>query len=127
MALWSINTPFINQSTSPYCLSMICQAQCLAIQEEQKRSFIEELLTLGQLQPLPRDLPCQQCTRPTSRREHLSHYAGVACLRGQPQEDRELPQGRDCVLLLPTVSPVWCPVHRRPHTLTNPCGGFRGF
>ena len=59
---------------------MICQVPCLAIREEQKKPFTEELLTLGQLQPLPRDPPWQQCAWPTSRRAHFSHHAGAACL-----------------------------------------------
>lgn len=123
MVLWSIKTPFTNQSTSPYCLSMICQVQCLAIQEEQKSSFIEELLILGQLQPLPRDLPWQWYAQPTSRREHLTYYVGVAHLHAPSQEDRELPQGRDCVLLLPVTQEAGTQDAFSTCTLTNPSTG----
>lgn len=106
MDLWSTETPFINQSASPYCLLQICQVLCLAVQEGQRKAFIEELLlTLGQLQPLPRDLPWQHCTWPRSRREHLSHYVGAACLRAcLPNKTGALPQGRARVLL-PSAPP----------------------
>lgn len=111
MVLWNIKTPFINQSASPYCWSVICQVQCLAIQEEQKRSFIEEFLTLGQMQPLPRDLTWQWCAWLVSRKEHLSHYVAVACLRVPPREDSKLPRAGPASFCSPL-----CPQHGLRYT-----------
>lgn len=103
MVLWSSKTLFINQSTSPDCLSVICQAPCWVIQREQRKPFIEELLTLGQLQPLPRDPPWQQRLAHEPERTLITFcwWGLFTCL---PPEQGGAPPGQG-LCLLPTVSP----------------------
>lgn len=62
----------------------------------------------GQLQPLPQDPPWQQLWLAQSRREHLSHYAGVACLRAcLPNEMGSSPRVRPALSGFPEASCPW--------------------
>lgn len=115
MAACRAATPLINQSSRSPGLSLICQVVCLVVQQEQRKSLVEELCGLGQGQRLARGPPSSGSLGPGAGQEHLAHCAAVAC------SGARLPKGLGCPP--PRAGPVACSPPSAPHTQRG-CGWY---